>query len=178
MPQLFYLLPPLLGAFIGYVTNYIAIRMLFRPLHPWRLFGLRLPLTPGIIPAKRGELAQKMGEMVGSHLLTADDVGRALEKKSFRRELQGAVADKLGGFLDRELGPLESLVPPAYRGRFRELVDLLRWKAVKAVFDYLESAQFEGKLHDFLHRKENELLARDLESFLTPERYDRLRQHL
>ena len=75
---LIYAGPPLLGAFIGYVTNYIAIRMLFRPLRPWRIFGVRLPLTPGIIPAKRGELAERMGDMVGSHLLTSEDVGRAL----------------------------------------------------------------------------------------------------
>ncbi len=173
-----YLIPPLLGAFIGYITNYIAIRMLFRPLRPWRLFGLRIPLTPGIIPAKRHELAEKIGDMVGSHLLTSEDVGRALEKKSFRRDLQEAVAEKLGGFLDRELGPVASLVPAAYRQRFRDLVELLRWKAVKAVFDYLESAEFEDRLRDYLRRKEDELLARDLESFLTPTRYENLRGHL
>jgi len=173
-----YLAPPLLGAFIGYVTNYIAIRMLFRPLKPWRIFGVRLPLTPGIIPSKRHELAEKMGIMVGSHLLTAEDVGRALEKEGFRRELQGAVAEKLGHFLDRDLGPVESLVPERYRGRFRDLIDLLRWRALKAVFDYLESAEFETKLRGFLQRKGSEWLARDLESFLTPERYEALRHHL
>jgi uncharacterized membrane protein YheB (UPF0754 family) len=173
-----YLIPPLLGAFIGYLTNYIAIRMLFRPLHPWLIFGVRVPMTPGIIPAKRHELAEKMGDMVGGHLFTSADVGRALEKESFRRELQGAVADKLDGFLDRDLGPVESLVPAAYRGRFRELSDVLRWKAVKAVFSYLESSEFEEKLRTFLDRKGSELLARDLESFLTPERYDTWRAHL
>ena len=108
--------------------------MLFRPLKPWRVFGIRLPLTPGIIPAKRHELATRMGEMVGSHLLTSADVGRVLERDSFRRELKGAVAEKLGGFLDRELGPVESLVPALYRGRFRDLGALLRWQAVSAVF--------------------------------------------
>ena len=95
LPWLPYLVPPLLGALIGYVTNYIAIRMLFRPLRPWRLLGMRLPLTPGIIPAKRGELAQRMGEMVGSHLLTADDVRLALEKPHFHRELKAAVDEAL-----------------------------------------------------------------------------------
>ena len=173
-----YLLPPLLGAFIGYVTNYIAIRMLFRPLHPWRILGVRLPLTPGIIPSKRGELAQKMGEMVGSHLLTAEDVGRTLEKEGFRRELKGAVADKLGAFLDRDLGTVEDLVPAEFRGRFRELVELLRWKTVKAIFAYLESADFEAALRAYLRGKGDELLARDLESYLTPERYASLRGHL
>ena len=86
-----YLIPPLLGALIGYVTNYIAIRMLFRPLKAWRLLGLRVPLTPGIIPAKRGELARKMGEMVGEHLLTVEDVGRAFGKDSIQRELRLAL---------------------------------------------------------------------------------------
>jgi len=177
-PYMPYLLPPLLGAFIGYVTNTIAIRMLFRPLRPWRVLGVRVPLTPGIIPAKRSELAEKMGEMVGSHLLTAEDVGRVLEKESFRRELRGVVTEKLGVFLDRELGPAESLVPASWQARFRDLVDLLRWRVARVVSDYLESPAFEATLREFVRRKGSELLARDLESFLTPERYDRLRYHL
>ncbi len=173
-----YLIPPLLGALIGYVTNYIAIRMLFRPLRPWRLLGLRVPLTPGIIPAKRGELARKMGEMVGEHLLTVDDVGQAFGKESIQRELRLAVTDKLGIFLDRELGPLETLIPDRFRARFRELVDLLRGKAVKLVFDYLQSDAFDEKLRDYLQRQGDQILARDLASFLTPQRYRDLQLHL
>lgn len=173
-----WLIPPLLGALIGYVTNYIAIRMLFRPLRPWRFLGLRIPLTPGIIPAKRGELAGKMGEMVGDHLLTADDVGRAFAKDSVQRELRLAVTDKLGYFLDRELGPLETLLPDRFRKRFRELVALLRGKLVKLVFDYLQSDPFEQKLHAYLQRQGDQLLSRDLASFLTPQRYRDLQHHL
>jgi uncharacterized membrane protein YheB (UPF0754 family) len=173
-----WLLPPLLGAFIGYLTNRIAIRMLFRPLRAWRILGVRVPMTPGIIPAKRGELAEKMGEMVGSHLLTSADVGRTLEKEGFRRELQATVSDKLRTFLDRDLGPVASLVPDEYQERFRELVDLLRWKVARAIDHYLQSAEFEERLRGFLSGKEKELLARDLESFLTPQRYDGLRNHL
>lgn len=173
-----YLIPPLLGAVIGYVTNYIAIRMLFRPLRAWRLLGLRIPLTPGIIPSKRDELARKMGEMVGEHLLTVDDVGRAFGKDSIQRELRLAVTDKLGYFLDRQLGPLESLVPERFRPRFRELVDLLRGKSVTLVFDYLHSEAFAVKLREYLQRQGDQLLARDLSSFLTPERYRDLQLHL
>ena len=173
-----YLIPPLLGAFIGYVTNRIAIRMLFRPLKPWRVFGLRLPLTPGIIPSKRGELALRMGEMVGSHLLTSEDVGRALEQESFRRELQGAVTEKLGRFFDRELGTLESLIPDDFRGRFRELVTVLQESLVKAIFAYLQSPEFEQRLRAYLRRSGDVWLARDLQSFLDPPRYAALRDHL
>jgi len=173
-----YLFPPLIGALIGYVTNYVAIRMLFRPLRAWRVIGLRVPLTPGIIPAKRGELAIKMGEMVGDHLLTADDVGRAFAKDSVQRELRLAVTEKLGYFLDRQLGSLESLVPAHFRGRFRELVELVRTKLVKLVFDYLQSPDFEQKFREYLQKQGDQLLARDLASFLTPERYRLVQQHL
>ncbi len=173
-----YLIPPLLGAFIGYVTNYIAIRMLFRPLKAWRIFGLRMPLTPGIIPSKRDELAQKMGDMVGDHLLTADDVGRAFAKDSIQRELRLAVTDKLSGFLDRELGPLETLLPNRFRGRFREVVDLVRAKLVQQIFNYLQSDAFAARLRAYLQQQGDQLLARDLSSFLTPERYRTVQQHL
>ncbi len=173
-----YLAPPLLGAVIGYVTNYIAIRMLFRPLRPWHLFGFRLPLTPGIIPAKRGELAQRMGDMVGSHLLTADDVRQALARPGFQRELKSAVNEKLTSFLDRELGPLESLIPNDYKRRFRELVEATRLKIGRIVTEYFAGDEFEVQLRDFLQRKGDTLLARDLESFLTPERYHNLQTHL
>lgn len=178
LPWLPWLLPPLLGALIGYVTNYIAIRMLFRPLRPWRVLGVRLPLTPGIIPAKRGELAQRMGEMVGAHLLTAEDVRRALEKPNFHRELKGAVNDKLGTFLNRDLGPLDSLVPTPYQRRFRELVNSARTKVVAAATDYLASSRFEDQLRRFLTVRGEAILGRDLESFLTPERYQVLHDHL
>lgn len=165
------LIPPLLGAVIGYVTNYIAIRMLFRPLRAWRIIGLRVPLTPGIIPAKRGELALKMGEMVGDHLLTAEDVGSAFSKKSIRRELRLAVTDKLASLLDQRLGSPESLVPERFRQRFRELVSLAQTKIVKILVTYLHSQGFEEKFYAFWQQQSREFLSRDLNSFLTPEGY-------
>jgi len=173
-----WLLPPLLGALIGYVTNYIAIRMLFRPLRAWRLFGLRLPLTPGIIPAKRGELAHKMGQMVGEHLLTAEDVGQAFSKSSVRDALRLAVTDKLARLFDRQLGSLESLVPEGFRSRFRELIELTRTKLVGLIFDYLHRPAFELALRSFVYQQSGQFLQRELGSFLSPARQKLLHQHL
>ena len=173
-----YILPPLLGGLIGYVTNYVAIRMLFRPLRPWRLFGIRLPLTPGVIPSQRHELARRMGDMVGSHLLTTGDVVRTLEGDTFRRELKTAVSDKLTGFLDKDLGLVKELVPGAFSGRFDELIDRLAERLSVACRDYLYSEGFALKFDQFVRAKLDDLLTLDLESCLQPEQYDRLRKHL
>ena len=66
------LLPPILGGIIALSTNWIAIKMLFRPHKEVRIFGIRLPFTPGLIPKERSRLARKLGEAVSTHLLTPD----------------------------------------------------------------------------------------------------------
>lgn len=173
-----YILPPLLGGLIGYVTNYVAIRMLFRPLRPWRLFGLRLPLTPGVIPSRRHELAVRMGEMVGSHLLTTGDVVKTLEGTTFRRELKSAVSEKVTLFLDRDLGTVQTLVPGAFSDRFQDLIDRLTDRLVRACQDYVDSEDFGRQFEHFVRTTLDELLEKDLESCLRPDQYDRIRTHL
>jgi len=69
---LLFVVPPIAGAIIAYVTNVIAIKMLFRPLKEIRVFGIRLPFTPGILPRQRGNLAISIGAMVERELITPE----------------------------------------------------------------------------------------------------------
>ena len=71
---LHYLWGPLLGAVIGYFTNFIAVKMLFHPHKPWKIGKLRVPLTPGIVPQRQPELAKAIGDAVGNHLFTGEDL--------------------------------------------------------------------------------------------------------
>ncbi len=87
-----FLLPPLLGAAIGYITNAIAIRMLFRPLQEKRIAGIRIPFTPGIIPRQRGQLAESIGKMVSQRLLTEEVLREKVESPQFRQGLTERVA--------------------------------------------------------------------------------------
>ena len=72
------LVGPLIGALIGYGTNYIAVKMLFRPLYVVKLGRFTLPFTPGIIPRRQQALAHAIGAAVGNTLLTGDDLKSAL----------------------------------------------------------------------------------------------------
>lgn len=78
---------PVIGAVIGYFTNYIAVKMLFRPLKPVKIGGRTLPFTPGIIPKGRPRLAKALGKAVGEKLLTREDIRKML--------LSGDVKDKI-----------------------------------------------------------------------------------
>jgi uncharacterized membrane protein YheB (UPF0754 family) len=99
-------LPPLLGAVIGYVTNAIAIRMLFRPLREIRVLGLRLPLTPGVIPRQRFQLADNIGQMVSRELLDEESVRRQLASFGFQGRIQTNIEQFLADLLARPLKDL------------------------------------------------------------------------
>ncbi|NEU31490.1 DUF445 domain-containing protein [bacterium LRH843] len=72
-----------IGALIGGMTNYLAIKMLFRPYNVIKIGSWRLPFTPGLIPKRRGELAIQLGNMVVDYLLTAEGLAKKLKSSSF-----------------------------------------------------------------------------------------------
>lgn len=69
---------PLLGGIIGLITNGIAIRMLFRPLKPIKIFGKTLPFTPGLIPKERGRIARSVGNVIATNLISEESLSRNL----------------------------------------------------------------------------------------------------
>ncbi len=77
------LAPPIVGGIIGYFTNDIAIKMLFRPYRPIYLGKRRLPFTPGLIPSNQERLAQRISDTIMGSLLTPEEL-----QKLARRLLQ------------------------------------------------------------------------------------------
>ncbi len=73
MKILKFIIPIVVGAVIGYITNWFAIKMLFRPPHyEQRIFGIRVPFTPGLIPKEKGRIAKSVGETVSAYLLSPE----------------------------------------------------------------------------------------------------------
>ncbi|WP_152602441.1 DUF445 domain-containing protein, partial [Planococcus sp. CAU13] len=62
----------LIGALIGGFTNFIAIKMLFRPYKTMYIGKWRVPFTPGLIPKRRDELSTQLGRTIVQHLLTPE----------------------------------------------------------------------------------------------------------
>lgn len=91
----------LIGAVIGGFTNYIAIKMLFRPYEPVYVLGRQLPFTPGLIPKRRHELSQKIGEMVTRHLLTPDVFKEKIMTAETRVFFERWLKEQLGNLKDQ-----------------------------------------------------------------------------
>lgn len=95
----------LIAAIIGGVTNHLAIKMLFYPRTELRLFGGRVPFTPGIIPKRRGEIAASFGQIVAQHLITGDAVKRWLHAPETDARLQSLLDELLERLLASDATP-------------------------------------------------------------------------
>lgn len=89
MPELFYfLIFPAVGALVGWVTNRIAIKMLFRPRKQISFLGLRIQ---GVIPRRHHELAMRIAETVHDRLLTSDDLKDAMNDVNWEDEVRSTL---------------------------------------------------------------------------------------
>lgn len=90
-----YIIAPLLGGVIGYITNDIAIRMLFRPHKAKYIFGIHVPFTPGIIPKEKGRIAEAIGGVISENLMNKE----VLEKYLLSEDMVGKVRSAVDEFI-------------------------------------------------------------------------------
>lgn len=168
---------PILGAVIGLGTNYLAVKMLFRPLYPKKLFGLRLPFTPGIIPKRKAALAHAIGAAVGEQLFTAEDIEETFRNPKTRdtvitkiccilEEIPADTAiERIGEHLSNRLTELQIGQIIAEKG-----AQILREKAKGSMFAFL--------LNDRLIQSIATPIGSQIEEYLTEKRDTLLRSIL
>lgn len=149
---------PVVSALIGYVTNYIAVKMLFRPHQPRRFLGLTVH---GLVPKRQAQIAANLGTMIERDLFSHQDIQEALqsaetaeEAASFLHEQIDLFAQKLaaqnpmvGAFLQ---GPLLQQVKDTLRAQMTERFPKLIGRIVDKVEHQLDvSAIVERKIAAF-----------------------------
>ncbi len=86
-----YLSPPVLGGIIGYFTNDIAIKMLFRPYKAIYIAGRRVPFTPGLIPRNQERLAKNISDTIMGSLLTPEELQNLARRLLETQRVQSAI---------------------------------------------------------------------------------------
>ena len=119
---------PLVGAVIGIFTNYIAVKMLFRPYTEKHIGKWRIPFTPGIIPRRQAALGAALGRMVDETLVRKEDLRNALLSDEVCNTVTNAIlalpplphaGTALAGFVDERLVQIRS------DGRSPQIKDIL-----------------------------------------------------
>jgi uncharacterized membrane protein YheB (UPF0754 family) len=91
---------PVISAFIGWFTNWIAIKMLFHPKEPKKILGITIQ---GIFPKRQQQFAEKLGKLVSQELLSFADIEQKLIHPDNIQKLMPVIEEHIDQFLRRKL---------------------------------------------------------------------------
>ncbi|MEJ8844877.1 DUF445 family protein [Lacibacter sp. H375] len=95
------ILIPVISAFIGWVTNWVAIKMLFHPRNPVNVLGIRIQ---GIFPKRQEQFAEKLGKLVSRELLSFSDIEEKISNPENLKKVLPMVETHIDHFLRVKLG--------------------------------------------------------------------------
>jgi uncharacterized membrane protein YheB (UPF0754 family) len=100
-----------IGAIIGYVTNYVAIKLLFRPYKPVKIGNITI-FPQGVIPREKASLARKVGDVVKNYILSEEEIKKIVTNDEVKKEIENFLDKEIESFLAKditELTPKETL---------------------------------------------------------------------
>ena len=108
----------IVGALIGWITNILAIKLLFRPLKP-----IKIPFTPfvilGLIPKRRAELAKVIGEVVAHELISVDEMLEEAIRDEDLQHIKGYVKRKIKVVISEKI----SIIPFPFNSMIQAPID-------------------------------------------------------
>jgi uncharacterized membrane protein YheB (UPF0754 family) len=152
-----------LGSVSGGVTSWVAVVMIFRPYE--RTLGLH-----GAIPKNKARLAKTIGRTVGERLLTPADIVEELQRSGLREAIEAKLSDVAVDALERDRGPLRSLLPPAGVVELERMIADAGPDAAAAYERYVATPAFEEQVRSFVARSRKDVPSDEAGTELTTER--------
>ncbi|MUG95269.1 DUF445 family protein [Scytonema sp. UIC 10036] len=160
-----YVSPPVAGGIIGYFTNDIAIKMLFRPYRAIYIGGRRLPFTPGLIPRNQERLAKNISNTIMGSLLTPEELQNLARRLLQTERVQGAILWILRLGIDQIKSDREQKTAKILSGILRDLLGESLPRLLRVL----------ARREDFLETQVNQIFDQILLEFqLTDEQATRL----
>lgn len=134
---------PLIGALIGWITNLLAIKLIFRPYKPVVIPIIHYRIQ-GLIPKRRDELALNVGQVIGNELLSLEDVFCKISENDVKEKIVKSVIETIYGRLDERIPHLVPL--PVKKILLNLLEDILHKETPVMIDRFL--LDLSGKVKD------------------------------
>jgi uncharacterized membrane protein YheB (UPF0754 family) len=102
-----WIITPLLAGIIGWFTNWLAVKMLFRPRVSQRILGFTFQ---GVIPKRRSDIAQVIGKTIEQELLTHGDLQEALKKVDAKEALRPILQEKIDLLVKEKIASINPML--------------------------------------------------------------------
>lgn len=162
--EMSYMISPIAGAIIGYFTNWLAIKMLFKPHKEKRIFGMHVPFTPGLIPKEKTKLAKSMGKAIAENLLTEEAIVKALQAPEMKENFKKIFSNGKTTFLNTDLRLGEGL-SNLFQKEEQEIFEIIE-KGFTYFIDYIfEKEEMKQTVISFLWEKTEHFLSIPMKAF-------------
>lgn len=157
----------------GYLGAWIAVRMLFRPRQPFKVFGITL-FPQGMIPRHRERLASTIGKAVGEELVSKETVLEELFEKNFlRRKIENLIDSYAQDFLNRDHPTLIEALPSGLREPFLDAVSALQLKIGAHIQGVLKSEETAQSINGFVERRVDEFLSKRVSEVIDEDKFNK-----
>jgi len=135
-----FILRPIIGAIIGLITNWIAVKMLFKPIKPVKIGKFRLPFTPGLIPKNMPRIADAIGNSVSNDLLNAETLKEALLSEHIKGTVKQKIIDSLNTLEYNNNSIKTTLLNQISEENYNKIYDTASNKLTNTIFERVKEA--------------------------------------
>lgn len=158
----------------GYLGAWLAVRMLFRPRQPVKIFGLTI-FPQGMIPRHRERLANAIGKAVGEELVSQDTILEELFEKDFlRRKIDDLVNSFTDDLLSQDYPSLIETLPDNIREPVLEAIASLQLKVAEHIEDVLQREETFETVYGFVERRVDEVLSQRVSEVVSEENFHQI----
>ncbi len=136
-----FIIAPFICAIIGWLTNYIAVKMLFRPKQPINFLFFTIQ---GIFPKRQKALAQNLGKTIEQNLISHEDIQRVINDESFHAGFKSIASEKIDDFINVRISSINPMIATFLSAELKEKIKTVLMEEVEAMIpEFLEKAASE-----------------------------------
>ena len=158
----------------GYVGAWLAVRMLFRPRNPVKIFGLTI-FPQGMVPRHRERLATAIGKAVGEELVSQETITDELFGKEFlRKKIQAVVDSYTEEIITQNYPSLIEALPANVREPVLDAISTLQLKIAEHIDEVLRSEETITTIQSFVERRVDEVLSQRVSEVIDDETFNKI----
>lgn len=109
----------IVGALIGWMTNVIAIKLMFRPIHPVGIKGTPF-VFQGLIPKRKADIARSIGEVISEELISMDAIIDRVIEDMDKESIIQTIKTKVTSIAEEKM---PSLIPSMFKGMIIQSIE-------------------------------------------------------
>ena len=156
----------LIGGIIGYITNVLAIKLIFRPIKPIKIPIINLEII-GLIPKRRNDIAKNIGEIIEEEFLDIDEISKNIITTNDKEKIIEYIKEKINNIAQEKMSFIPFPIKSMIEGYIMDAVDVEIRSAIDELSEELIiKAKERINIREIVETKINELDLYELENLI------------